>query len=259
MVSKSTPPKMSMIKIVYFDEQSASDYLDINAGGKAAATSEDVRKRATEMASKAEAKVTAKYGWLPFLGASAEVGGNIGASRTGEKILSKTLSNTILTDYMEQASDDTRIATLRDLRVTAPPDSMAYAKMYTPFMIIAKTEDFGVDLARLDEAFEKAKGYYELVGSDSENARRVVLRFNIAAFRNNYGLADLARMTLAYQGILVGRTAEAQLSMSAEMSGEGDARPPTALEVVDGTTLSDNPMLDVYDVILAGVEAPDKA
>jgi len=255
-----TPPKASMIKIVYFDEQSASDYLDISSGGKAVSTSEDVRKRATEMAGKAEAKAEAKFSWLPFLGSSAGLGGNIGASRTTESILSKTLSNTILTDYMEQASDDAHITTLRGMRVAAAPDSMTYAKMYTPFMIIAKTEESGVDLARLDEAFEKAKGYYELVGSDSKSTMRVVLRFNIAAFRNNYGLADLAKMTLVYHGILVGHATEEQLSMSAEMSGDdGGLKPPTAVEVLDGTTALNEELLKVYDVILAGVEVLDEA
>jgi hypothetical protein len=34
----------SMIKVVYFDEESASDYLDISAGGKAMSTSEQVKE-----------------------------------------------------------------------------------------------------------------------------------------------------------------------------------------------------------------------
>lgn len=257
MASKEKP-ETSMIKIVYFDEQSASDYLDISAGGKAVSTSEHVRKRATDMAAKAEANAAAKFKWLPFLGASAELGGNVGASRTSQSILSKTLSNTILTDYMQQSSGDKRITILRDLHVAAAPDSMAYMKMYTPFMTIAKTEESGVDLAKLDEAFEKAKGYYELVGSDSQDEAQVVLRFNIAAFRNNYGLADLTRMTLIYHGIHVGRVAEGQLSMSAEMSsGTNSSKPTSASEVLDGPSVSNVRMLKLYDVILAGVEVTD--
>lgn len=35
----------SMIKIVYFDEESASDYLDISAGGKEVSNSESIRER----------------------------------------------------------------------------------------------------------------------------------------------------------------------------------------------------------------------
>ena len=72
----------SIIKIVYFDEETASDYLDIAAGGKSAATSEDVRDRTTKLHGDVETKVAAKFGWLPFLGASAE-GRSRGQHRTG--------------------------------------------------------------------------------------------------------------------------------------------------------------------------------
>jgi hypothetical protein len=128
-------------------------------------------------------------------------------------------------------------------------------------MTIAKTEDSGVDLAKLDEAFEKAKGYYELVGSNGEDEAQVVLRFNISAFRNNYGLTDLARMTLIYHGVHVGHVAEGQLSMSAEMSsGTNTSKPLTAAEVLDRPTAPDTPalVLKIYDVILAGVEVPNE-
>jgi hypothetical protein len=244
----------SMIKVVYFDELSASDFLDISAGGKAGTTSEDVRQRASDVAGEVNAKATAKFGWLPFFGASAETGGSASISRAAQSMLSKTLSNTILTDYLAKAGDDARITPLRGLRVAALKDSMAYMKMYTPYMIIARTEDTGVDLARIDEAFEKAKGYYELVGTDSENGTRVVLRFNIAAFRNNYGLADIGRMTLIYHGVLVGRTTEAGLNINTEMSGGAEPPRLTATEVLSGSAPVNEGLLDMYDVILAGVE-----
>jgi len=242
-----------MIKIVYFDEETASDYLDISAGGKAASTSENVKDRTTKLHGEVESKLAAKFSWLPFLGASAEAGTGAEVARAGQSILRKTLSNTILTDYLAQVTDDPRIVRLEDLRVTAPKNSMAFMKMYTPYMIIAKTEDQGIDLARLDEALTGAKGYYELVGGRADGSKRV-LRFNIKAFRNNYGLTDLGRMKLVFHGILVGQATEDGLGVEAEMSGgtEGDA--PTALELVDGQSGSGGDLLDVYDVILAGVE-----
>ncbi|OCI32809.1 DUF6414 family protein [Oerskovia enterophila] len=255
MAGRDKASTEAMIKVVYFDALSASDYLDISAGGKTEATSAHVRERAADVAGRVDAKATAKFGWLPFFGASAETGVSASASSAGQSILSKTLSNTILTDYLVQAADDPHIIALRGLRVTALKDSMAYMKMYTPYMIIAKTEESGLDLARIDEAFEKAKGYYELVGTDRQNVRRLVLRFNIAAFRNNYGLADLGKMTLVYHGVRVGQTSETQLGMNAEMSG-GTERPRlTADEVLSGTAPTDADLLDVYDIILAGVES----
>lgn len=251
----------SIVKVVYFDEQSASDYLDITAGGSASSTSEEIKERASDLHAKVETKLSARLSWLPFVGASGEVGSGFDYQSIGQSLLSKTLSNTILTDYLAEIRSDARVRRLNNYVVTAPVGSMAAAKMYTPYMIIAKTEELGIDLARLDEALERAKGYYELLAiSESDPADRCVLRFNITAFRNNYGLSDLGRMRLTFHAILVGETTESGLTMDGEMSGTGPApsvRVPTALELVDGPPVASNSAaenLDVYDVVLAGVE-----
>lgn len=246
----------SLIKIVYFDEQSASDYLDMSAGGKVASTSEDVRNRTTDLHAQVETKLAAKLSWLPFLGASAETAGGMGASSAGQSILSKTLSNTILTDYLGRVGGDRRVRRLEGLRLTAAQGSMAFMKMYTPYMVIAKTEELGVDLARLDEALERAKGYYELLGEDAGGGGKRVLRFNIKAFRNNYGLTDLLRMRLVFHGVLVGQTRESDLGFEAEMAAEERPTPRSALELLDGPEAAGpgGELLDVFDVILAGVE-----
>ncbi|GAA1549201.1 DUF6414 family protein [Nocardioides humi] len=246
-------PRQSMIKIVYCDEESVSDYLDISAGGKESSTSEQVKERSRETHSEVETKMIAKFSWLPFLGASAETGAGAALSAAGRSILNKTLSNTILTDYLDKTDGDERIRQLRGLRVKALDGSMAYAKMYTPYMVIAKTEDQGVDLSRLDEALERAKGYYELVGED-EDGTKCVLRFNIKAFRNNYGLTDLGRMRLVFHGVLVGKTKERELLMESEMEPTDGAEVLSARDLLDRRTTSSELELDVYDVLLAGVE-----
>lgn len=243
----------SMIKVVYFDEESASDYLDISAGGKATSTSEDVKERGKELHRKVEAGLTAKLSWLPFLGASGELSAGAGASAAGKSILSKTLSNTILTDYLAKADSDSRVVQLRALRLTAPKDSMAYMKMFTPYMVLLKLDDMPFDLARMDEVLADAKGYYELLGEAEDGSKRV-LRFNLKAFRNNYGLTDLGRMRLVFHGVLVGQTTEHALGMEAEMSGSAGSMAVTAVELVDGVDTQSEGLLEVYDVILAGVE-----
>lgn len=253
MVENKVGTNMTMIKVVYFDEESASDYLDMAAGGKTASTSEDVKERTKAMQGKVEASVITKLSWLPFFGASGELSSGAGASAAGKSILSKTLSNTILTDYLAQADDDPRVVQLRGLRVTAPKDSMAYMKMFTPYMVLLKFDDVPFDLARMDEVLAHAKGYYELLGKAKDGAK-YVLRFNIKAFRNNYGLTDLARMRLVFHGVLVGHTSEQALGMENEMSGSESGRTVTAVEVVDGLDKSTEDLLEVYDVILAGVE-----
>lgn len=243
----------SLIKIVYFDEESASDLLDIVAGGKETSSKESTKGRAAEVEAKAGAKAAAKFNWLPFFGGSAEASAAASASAIGRSILNKTLSNTILTDYLSKRGDLKGIERLDDLTVTARSDSAAYMKMYTPYLAMLKIDELPVNLAELDSALMSAKGYYELLGQSPDGAKRI-LRFNIQAFRNNYGLVDLGRMRLVFHGIRVGKAAESSLTMEAEMAPSAEPAPLTGLDVVDGLSAGSSTLLDVYDVILAGVE-----
>lgn len=245
-----------LIKIVYFDEQSASDYLDISAGGKATATSEHVRERATELNARVAAKVEAKLSWLPFVGGSGEVGASAEVARTGQSILSKTLSNTILTDYLKESASDERIRRLHGYELEAPETSMAHMKMYTPYLVIARTEGPGLDLAKMDEAFSNAKGYYDLLATAPDGSVACILRFNISAFRNNYGLTDLRRMELTYHGVRVGQGRASELTIQAEMAPRRQRGPVTTAELLGEETTAE-PYLDVFDVVLAGVEHAD--
>lgn len=123
-----------LIKIVYFDEESASDLLDIEAGGKETLSNESAKERVARVEAEASSKVVAKFNWIPFFGGSAEASAAASASAVGRSILNKTLSNTILTDYLSRVSALKGIERLDGLSVTARPDSAAYMKMYTPYL-----------------------------------------------------------------------------------------------------------------------------
>ena len=96
----------AMLKIVYFDEETASDYLDITSGGKITATAEDIRSRSVELSNKFGTSLAAKLSWLPFLGASANIDIGGGGTASGNSLFKKTLSNTILTDYLSKTLED---------------------------------------------------------------------------------------------------------------------------------------------------------
>lgn len=242
-----------MIKIVYFDEESVSDLLDIVAGGKETSSKELSKKRAAEIEAEASAKAAAKFNWLPFFGGSAEASAAANASIIGHSILNKTLSNTILTDYLSKIGELKGVERLADLTVSARNGSAAYMKMYTPYFAMLKLDEVPVNLAELDNALLSAKGYYELLGQSADGSK-YILRFNIQAFRNNYGLVDLGRMRLVFHGIQVGEATESSLTMQAEMAPKSDPAPLTGLDIVDGTSTEPSALLDVYDVILAGIE-----
>lgn len=243
---------LSLIKIVYFDEESASDLLDIVTGGKETSLSELNKERAAEVEANAGAKASAKFNWLPFFGGSVEAGAAASVSAVGRSILNKTLSNTILTDYLRKCCELNCIKKLKGLTVTAPHESAAFMKMFTPYLAMLELNEFPLNLAELDSALTSAKGYYELVGQD-KNGEKQILRFNIQAFRNNYGLVDLGRMHLIFHGIHVGKASESSLTMKAEMEPNTSSQ-VNALDVVDGTSTEQSPLLDVYDIVLAGVE-----
>ncbi|MFW8744895.1 DUF6414 family protein [Mesorhizobium japonicum] len=242
-----------LLKVVYFDQDSASDYLDIASGGRLETSSENVKTRSTELRASVTTKLSAAFSFLPGLfSASARVQGSIDASAAGQSILRKTISNTILTDYLARVQGDLRIERLEGLAVTAPPDSMAYMKMFTPLTIVLRTEDSGLDVAKFDDAFVAAKGYYELVGA-KDGSERCILRFNFDAFRNNYRLTDLTQMKLVFHAIRVGEGRADQLGLSAAMS-EQPSFLPNAEEVLAEGPPTDRQTLPVYDVIFAGVE-----
>ena len=243
----------AMIKIVYFDEESTSDLLDIAAGGKESSSRESSKERAAAIEAEAGAKAAAKFNWLPFFGGSTEASVAASSSTVGHSILNKTLSNTILTDYLNKVNKLKGIHRMADLTVSAYEGSAAYMKMYTPYLAMLKMDEMPVNLAELDNALLSAKGYYELIGQSADGSK-CILRLNIRAFRNNYGLVDLGRMRLVFHGIQVGEATESSLTMQAEIAPESESALLTGLNVVDGTSTEPSALLDVYDVILAGVE-----
>lgn len=242
-----------MLKIIYFDELSATDYIDISDGGKKEQSSQKIKERANKLSADVGAKLEAKWNWLPFFGVqgNSEMKANISA--TGNTLIKTTISNTVLTDYLERVNEDTNIKKFAGYRLSAYPNSITFFKMYTPYMTIAEKNQ-EVNLAKLDEALASARGYYELVAEKSGD--KSILRFNIKAFRNNYGISDLIKMNLTYHAIEVGEFEEHKLDMKNEFSIEQDTL--SAIKILDDEDLDNkkdkNNLLKVYDVILAGVE-----
>jgi len=243
-----------MIKIVYFDDGSATDYLNIYDGGNVVKTSDEIKDKNAELATKASTKLSAKLSWLPFIGGEAEVGASAGLSLSTSSLIKTTLSNTVLTDFLIKVKDDSkRIEKFDDYKVSAQKNSIAFFKMFTPYLKITTSdftsEGFTFDLSRIDEAFESGKGYYELIAE--KGSSRYIFRFNIEAFRNNYGIADLTKMNLTYYGIEVGRTDVNLLDIGKEFNFEQRII-NSAFDLEESYVNSNE--LKVYDILLAGID-----
>lgn len=129
-----------------------------------------------------------------------------------------------------------------------------YFKMFTPYLIMTKSdiesEGITFDVAKMDEAFQSGKGYYEMVAANGESS--CVFRFNIEAFRNNYGIADLTKMNLVYYGVKVGSVDISLLDISNEFNGEKITTINSAFDIEENTVYKN--VVDVYDIMLAGIE-----
>ena len=200
-------------KIVYFDEESVTDYVQIVAGGELENTTELLKS--SEVYQKNNAQVEGKVGFGGLLKAllgweaNAAAGLSAGLTFDSAKMVKNIVKNTILTDFInviEEASDGKRVSKLpkgtikqfKGYKISAEKDSLSYMVMISPYLSMLKNEtsipagEFNIAIDKLDNALRNAKGYYEFVGTKGKS--RVVLRFNINSFRNSYTNSDFLKM-----------------------------------------------------------------
>ena len=193
----------SFLKIVYFDEAAAQDYLDITNGGRLDWSKEENKQRAAQILTEIEAQAKGSFNIISFLKGS--VSGNLDAKASGEiaKLFDKTIKNTLLTDYIAKAYNDDKIKKFDDSGVYAPVNSVTLYKMYSSYLSIVPKDQLPFDIEKLNDAVLGERGYYAML-LKKEDTPSSVLRFNINAFKNSYSLADLSKMDLTYYGVKVG-------------------------------------------------------
>lgn len=267
-------------KVVYFDEESVTDYVQIAAGGALESTTELLKSR--DVDEEQSGKVSGKAGisgmFKALIGLEAGVSGEVSAdlSFNSSKMVKNIVKNTILTDFLKIV-DETgsnkgssklpkgAIKQLNGYKISAEENSLSHIVMVSPFLGVFKNGssipagEFSIAIDKLDAALRHAKGYYEFVGTKGKS--RVILRFNINSFRNGYTISDLLKMDLTVYAIKVGKTSLDNLNVNKELGMNISVIPKdnpsyeTTKEADDGQSAGS--VLDVYDVLLAGVEADD--
>ena len=245
-----------MIKVVYFDDQSATDYLYIYDGGAKIQTSDMVKAKSKDIANKTSLGLAAKLSWLPFLNINGETEIDATFGYKSNSLIKTTLSNTVLTDFLDKIKgDEVRILKFSGYLVRAYKNSIAYLIMFTPYLTMTKSdiESNGIvfDVSKMDGAFKNGKGYYEMVATKGKEL--CVFRFNIEAFRNNYGIADLTKMNLTYYGIEVGEIEDISLLDISNEFNEGKVTTVTSAFDIEEQS-NETKSVKVYDIMLAGVE-----
>lgn len=258
-------------KIIYFDEESVTDYVQIIAGGSLEKTTELLNTRNANESQSGEANGKIGFGsifkTLTGINASASANISAGLSFNSEKMIKNILKNTILTDFLDIIKKDSNksksmISKLSGYKITVEPNSFSYMIMVSPYFNMLKNEsvipagDFNIATDKLDMALKNAKGYYEFIGTKKKE--KIILRFNINAFRNHYTISDLLKMDLSVYAIKVGSATLEDLDIEKELGlnffkNKVNPSYESSNEVNKGEGV--NTSLDVYDVLLAGVEA----
>lgn len=268
-------------KVVYFDEESVTDYVQIVAGGDMENTTELLNSR--DVSEGQNGSVSVKGGisgmFKALLGfeATGEASISAGLSFNSNKMVKNIIKNTILTDFLTIIEENSMvkrgtsrlpkgtIKKFKDYTISAEKDSLSYMVMVSPYLSMLNNGstipagEFNIAIDKLDGALRSAKGYYEFVGTKGKS--KVVLRFNINSFKNGYMISDLLKMDLSIYAIKVGRTTVDMLNVNKELDMNVSIIPkdnPSYVEVEDKEIdRSSSQVLEVFDVLLAGVEAND--
>jgi hypothetical protein len=257
-------PQNKMIKVVYFDEGSAMDFLEIKNRGVKDSTQTSQQTSSSEIGGEVGVKagtgsiLQSIASFLPSLELNAEA--KSAFTKAGEKIIKNTISNSILSMYFDEAAKpetDGIVKIPNTYKISIPEESFTFLKTITPLMkMIDMRQDGEVNLniSSMDSVIDDWKGYYSVLATNRNNEEdKKVLRFNIKSFRGNYQLSDLTRMDLACYGVKVGETEMSILSAKNEFT-PSNSRVPTDEEINGENTENQNKMYDLIDVVLCGIE-----
>lgn len=246
-----------MLKIVYFDEDAAIDYINITDGGKKIQSTSETSKSEATVGIDAEASIGSKFSLWGLLKFKGEADINSELVKYGKKIVNSTVTTTILTDYLNLANKtNSKVTVFKDCSLYASQESLTFIKMYAPYMKLLKdkmleniSEEF--DISKVQEILEDVKGYYEFeVFCKNE---KYIFRFNINSFRNNYKISDLLKMKLVFYGIRVGSIKEEKLNVEKEFEIDSPKIPTVDSLLNNEEDKPKEELLTVYDIVLAGV------
>lgn len=278
--------KTNLIKVVFFDENSALEYLDIKNEGRYIFNEEEIKKRKNDLKNNNDVKfgIGGKASEiLKYIGidakASTEV--SMGLSRSNHRLFNSSISNTILTDFLKSVDEyEDEIATFVGFDFKIIDNSFAYIKTIAPILKLLKdgytdkVDEFkDIDIKEIENVLEKSKGYFEFLVVKGEE--KALLRLNTNELKNNYKFGDLQDMNLVFYGIKVGKLSkdmlkienyferldnkksidtknskeENKLVSEFENFLEGNKNP----QEIDTNLTVEEDFIDLYDIILAGI------
>jgi len=270
MKSKEEKSLSKLTKVIYFDESSVTDYIQIIEGGQLVKTTEllkgDTDNGEAKVGGELSVGISSLFKNLIGIGAKVQTNSKLETSFKSETLIKTILQNTILTDFLDIVeSGKSHISVFDNIKIKVIKDSLSYVIMISPYMKMFKGDglnlntdlDLSIDIVKMDDSIKLAKGYFEFEGIQNNTA--VILRFNIDSFKNNYKISDLLKMDLTIYAVPVGKVDRKNISIVSEINAATSDNelssydnPKYGETETEKATASEN-ILTVYDVLLAGV------
>lgn len=249
-----TKAKNKLLKVIYYDENAAIDYITIKNGGNI--TSEEINQAIEGSNTDVEGKTgaNAKASLLKMLNLSLGVKSKLSGHNSNEKIIKSTITTNIMTEFIKIADKDDNIAKLTGLKLDIDKDTLTYLKTVYPYIkLLNNPEEIkeleAININKIDEVILSTKGYFEFIAY-KDSKIFAILRFNVDCLKNNYKFNDLSKMDLYYYGIKVGITTKESIKLENEIK--------QIQEILTEDDLNKNSdsqkELSIYDIILAGVK-----
>lgn len=270
-MKKTNNKKLSKLtKVIYFDESSVTDYIQIIEGGQLVKTTEllsgDTDNGKAKVAGELSVGISSLFKNLIGIGAKVQTNSELETSFKSETLIKTILQNTILTDFLDIIENgESHIEVFNNIKIKVIKDSLSYVIMISPYMKMFKGDglnlntdlDLSIDIVKMDDSIKLAKGYFEFEGI--QNNESVILRFNIDSFKNNYKISDLLKMDLSIYAVPVGKVDRKNITIVSEINAATSDdelssydNPKYGEDGTDNTTATED-ILTVYDVLLAGV------
>lgn len=270
-MKKTNNDKLSKLtKVIYFDESSVTDYIQIIEGGQLVKTTEllsgDIDNGKAKVTGELSVGISSLFKNLIGIGAKVQANSELETSFKSEMLIKTILQNTILTDFLDIIENsESHIEIFKNIKIKVIKDSLSYVIMISPYMKMFKGDglnlntdlDLSIDIVKMDDSIKLAKGYFEFEGI--QNNKSVILRFNIDSFKNNYKISDLLKMDLSIYAVPVGKVDRKNISIVSEINAATSDdelssydNPKYGEDGTDNTATSED-ILTVYDVLLAGV------
>lgn len=261
--------KKQIRKVIYFDEDAVTDFVQISAGGALSTENSKSEQETSQLSANGSAEVGIIGHFMSLISVKSKLEAKAegGLEDKTKEMTKSVLINTILTDFISLVNGEEKSAVkhFTGYKISVPKGSFSQMLLITPYLSMVKggatipAGDVSIAMEKMDNALRSAKGYYEFVG-ENQSKQKVIFRFNIKAFRNNYRLIDLLRMDIGIYAIKVGRSTISQLNASKEFDVPLVSKTNPDYDENETSIASDSDNekpIDVYDVMLAGVEYND--